>query len=77
MSLLAQPQKSRQFAGLPDCWRFNGLITDRMDGNEGIFGKLTSDGESRPLAVEHLLNKVYKAFRKIESQPAAKPGATA
>jgi len=43
---------------------FEGLVIDRMDGNEEIFGKLMSDGEFRKLAVEHLLNKVYKALKE-------------
>ena len=43
---------------------FEGLVIDRMDGNEEIFGKLMADGEFRKLAVEHLLNKVYKMFKK-------------
>ena len=42
---------------------FEGLVIDRMDGNEKIFGKLMSDGEFRKLAVEHLLHKVYGALK--------------
>jgi type I restriction enzyme R subunit len=41
-----------------------GLVIDRMEGNEEIFGKLMGDGEFRKLAVEHLLNKVYKTLKK-------------
>ena len=43
---------------------FEGLVIDRMDGNEEIFGKLMADGEFRKLAVENLLDKVYRALRK-------------
>lgn len=42
---------------------FEGLVIDRMDGNEDIFGKLMSDGEFRRLAMEHLLHKVYGALQ--------------
>ncbi|MGL4576914.1 MAG: type I restriction enzyme subunit R domain-containing protein, partial [Burkholderiaceae bacterium] len=42
---------------------FEGLVIDRMEGNEEIFGKLMADGEFRKLAVEHLLHKVYAALR--------------
>ena len=43
---------------------FEGLVIDRMEGNEEIFGKLMADGEFRKLAVEHLLHKVYEALKK-------------
>lgn len=46
---------------------FEGLVIDRMDGNEEIFGKLMSDGEFRKLAVEHLLHKVYTALQDSKS----------
>jgi type I restriction enzyme R subunit len=42
---------------------FEGLVIDRMEGNEEIFGKLMSDGEFRKLAVEHLLHKVYRGLK--------------
>ena len=42
---------------------FEGIVIDRMDGNEEIFGKLMSDPEFRKLAVEHLLNRVYGALQ--------------
>lgn len=42
---------------------FEGLVIDRMEGNEEIFGKLMRDGEFRKLAVEHLLCKVYGVLR--------------
>jgi type I restriction enzyme R subunit len=43
---------------------FEGLVIDRMEGNEEIFGRLMGDGEFRRLAVEHLLNRVYGALRQ-------------
>ena len=43
---------------------FEGLVIDRMDGNEEIFGRLMGDGEFRRLAVEHLLNRMYRELRK-------------
>lgn len=42
---------------------FEGLVIDRMDGNEEIFSKLMSDGEFRRLASEYILDKVYKSLR--------------
>ncbi|MEZ4786163.1 MAG: type I restriction endonuclease [Candidatus Kapaibacterium sp.] len=48
---------------------FEGLLIDRMEGNEEIFGKLMADGEFRKMAVEHILSKVYRALnKKNESQ---------
>ncbi len=47
---------------------FEGLVIDRMEGNEEIFGKLMSDGEFRKLAVEHLLHKVYGALKKPKGE---------
>jgi type I restriction enzyme, R subunit len=41
---------------------FEGLVIDRMEGNEEIFGKLMADGEFRKLALEHMLHKVYQAL---------------
>jgi len=43
---------------------FEGLVIDRMEGNEDIFGKLMGDGEFRKLAVEHLLSKVYRTLNQ-------------
>ncbi|HAM19107.1 MAG TPA: type I restriction endonuclease subunit R, partial [Alteromonas macleodii] len=43
---------------------FEGLVIDRMEGNEEIFGKLMSDSEFRNLASEHLLHKVYKSLKQ-------------
>ena len=45
---------------------FHGLVIDRMDGNDEIFGKLIADGKFRKLAVEHLLHKIYGALKKTE-----------
>ncbi|MBK9443151.1 MAG: type I restriction endonuclease subunit R [Comamonadaceae bacterium] len=42
---------------------FEGLVIDRMEGNEDIFGKLMADGEFRKLALEHLLHKVYHSLK--------------
>ena len=48
---------------------FEGLVIDRMEGNEEIFGKIMADGDFRSLAVEHLLSKIYRALRqKNESE---------
>jgi type I restriction enzyme R subunit len=43
---------------------FEGLVIDRMDGNEDIFNKLMSDGEFRKLALEHLLHRVYGELKQ-------------
>jgi len=43
---------------------FDGLVIDRMDGNEEIFAKLMSDSEFRKLASEYMLHKVYQALRR-------------
>ncbi len=43
---------------------FEGLLIDRMEGNEEIFGRLMRDRDFRDLAVEHLLGKVYKELRQ-------------
>ena len=48
---------------------FEGLVIDRMEGNEEIFGKLMADGEFRKLAVEHLLHKVYGALKNPKDKP--------
>jgi len=46
---------------------FEGLVIDRMEGNEEIFSKLMSDREFRKIASEHLLHKVYHAITGDES----------
>lgn len=43
---------------------FEGLVIDRMEGNEEIFGKLMGDGEFRQIAMEHMLAKVYGAINR-------------
>jgi len=43
---------------------FEGLIMERVEGNEEIFGKLMADGEFRKLALEHLLHKVYRSLQE-------------
>lgn len=54
---------------------FEGLVIDRMEGNEDIFGRLMADGEFRKLAVEHLLHKVYGALNKNkEAGPSDRTG---
>ena len=50
---------------------FEGLVIDRMEGNEEIFGKLMSDGEFRKLALEHLLHKVYGTLKNPPRPDAA------
>ena len=42
---------------------FEGLLIDRMEGNEEIFGKLMGDKDFRDLAIEHLLGKVYTKLK--------------
>jgi len=42
---------------------FEGLVIDRMEGNEEIFGKLMCEGEFRKLAQEHLLHKIYGVLK--------------
>ncbi|MBN2101189.1 hypothetical protein JW710_04875, partial [Candidatus Dojkabacteria bacterium] len=42
---------------------FEGLLIDRMEGNEEIFEKLMGNKDFRDLAVEDLLGKVYKALK--------------
>jgi type I restriction enzyme R subunit len=43
---------------------FEGLVIDRMDGNEEIFGKLMADSDFRQIAVLHLIKRVYSQLRK-------------
>ena len=43
---------------------FEGLVIDRMEGNEEIFSRIMADGDFRDLVSEHLLRKVYRALRK-------------
>ncbi|PSW02563.1 RNA-binding domain-containing protein [Photobacterium lipolyticum] len=39
---------------------FEGLVIDRMDGNEDIFTRLMGDAEFRTMASKNLMKKVYK-----------------
>ena len=48
---------------------FEGLVIERMDGNEEIFGKLMGDAEFRSIALEHLLEKVYKSLKRPRTTP--------
>ena len=41
---------------------FEGLVIDRMEGNEDIFGRLMNDAEFRDLARDNLGQKLYKAL---------------
>lgn len=43
---------------------FEGLIIDRMDGNEEIFARLMADPDFRQQASDNLLSNIYKALRK-------------
>jgi type I restriction enzyme R subunit len=43
---------------------FEGLVIDRMEGNEDISGKLMGDGEFRKMVVEHLLHRVYESLKR-------------
>ncbi len=45
---------------------FEGLVIDRMDGNEEIFSKLMSDTTFREIASDNLLHKVYNSINKKE-----------
>ena len=50
---------------------FEGLVIERMEGNEDIFGKLMSDGDFRRLALEHLLKRVYHGLKRHARNGAA------
>jgi len=43
---------------------FEGLVIDRMEGNEDIFTRLMGDSDFRDLASNNLMQKVYKALSK-------------
>ena len=47
---------------------FEGLVIDRMEGNEEIFEKLMSNKDFRGLAVEDLLGKVYKELKQDKEE---------
>jgi len=43
---------------------FEGLVIERMEGNEKIFSKLMADTDFRRIASEHLLHKVYESINQ-------------
>lgn len=43
---------------------FEGLVIDRMEGNEEIFSRLMGDTEFRKLASEYLLHEVFKSLNQ-------------
>jgi len=47
---------------------FEGLVIDRMEGNEEIFEKLMSNKDFRDVAVENLLGKVYKELKQNSNE---------
>ncbi len=47
---------------------FEGLVIDRMEGNEGIFTRLMGDPEFRQIASDHILQQVYETIK--EDSPA-------
>jgi type I restriction enzyme R subunit len=47
---------------------FEGLVIERMEGNEEIFSKLMSDEEFRKMASEHLLHKVYSSINQNKGE---------
>lgn len=49
---------------------FEGLVIERMEGNEEIFSKLMSDEEFRKMASEHLLHKVYSSINQNKDKDA-------
>lgn len=53
---------------------FEGLLIDRMDGNEEIFGKLMGDKDFRDIAIEHLLDKVYSKLHDTFSESSTVEG---
>ena len=50
---------------------FEGLVIDRMEGNEDIFSKLMADGEFRKLAMSYMRRKVYGALKHPKDKPPA------
>ena len=45
---------------------FEGLVIDRMEGNEEIFSRLMGDQEFMRIAADHLLHKVYETINQEE-----------
>lgn len=54
---------------------YEGLIIDRMDGNEEIFTKIMSDEEFRDVTIEHLLHRVYSSINSETSEDIDAEGA--
>lgn len=49
---------------------FEGILIDRMEGNEEIFERLMSDADVRGIAVNDIAKSLYKRFRGEELSPA-------
>ena len=47
---------------------FEGLVIDRMEGNEAIFMKLMSDKEFKNVASKYLVNVVYNSINKTNKE---------
>lgn len=50
---------------------FEGLVIDRIEGNEDIASKLMADGEFRKLAMSYMRRKVYGALKHPKDKPPA------
>ncbi|WP_347275278.1 RNA-binding domain-containing protein [Candidatus Kuenenia sp.] len=63
---LRQAAKVNSMADFIDIFKkmFEGLVIDRMEGNEDIFRRLMSDPEFRSLAQDNLGQKLYKTLAK-------------
>lgn len=61
---LKQAAKVNSMSDFLDIFKkmFEGLVIDRMEGNEDIFGRLMSDPEFRDLAQDNLGQKLYKVL---------------
>lgn len=61
---LRQAAKVNSMADFLDIFKkmFEGLVIDRMEGNEDIFGRLMSDPDFRNLAQDNLGQKLYKVL---------------
>ncbi len=51
---------------------FEGILIDRMEGNEEIFERLMGDADVRDIAVNDIAKSLYKRFRGEELSPADK-----
>ena len=49
---------------------FEGILIDRMEGNEEIFGRLMGDADVRGIAVNDIAKSLYKRFRGEDLSPA-------